>query len=404
MSTQPNSFRTMPDERGHFGRFGGRYVAETLMPLILDLEREYRAARADSAFHAEMADLLKNFVGRESPLYFAPRLTEALGGAKIYLKREDLNHTGAHKINNCIGQILLARRMGKTRIIAETGAGQHGVATATVAARFGMPCTVFMGAVDIARQQPNVFRMKLLGAEVRSVESGAKTLKDAMNEALRDWVTNVHDTFYIIGTAAGPHPYPELVRDYQSVIGIEARRQILEREGRLADLLIACVGGGSNAIGLFHPFLDDADVKMVGVEAAGHGLESGQHAASLAGGRPGVLHGNRTYLLQDADGQITEAHSISAGLDYPGIGPEHSWLHESGRVEYVPITDTQALAAFQKLCRLEGIIPALESSHALAAAEKIVPKMSKDQIVIINLSGRGDKDIFTVADALGVRL
>ena len=404
MSTQPNSFRTMPDERGHFGRFGGRYVAETLMPLILDLEREYRAAKADPAFHAEMADLLKNFVGRESPLYFAPRLTEALGGAKIYLKREDLNHTGAHKINNCIGQILLARRMGKTRIIAETGAGQHGVATATVAARFGMPCTVFMGAVDIARQQPNVFRMKLLGAEVRSVESGAKTLKDAMNEALRDWVTNVHDTFYIIGTAAGPHPYPELVRDYQSVIGIEARRQILEREGRLADLLIACVGGGSNAIGLFHPFLDDADVKMVGVEAAGHGLETGQHAASLAGGRPGVLHGNRTYLLQDADGQITEAHSISAGLDYPGIGPEHSWLHESGRVDYVPITDNEALAAFQKLCRLEGIIPALESSHALAAAEKIVPKMGKDQTVIINLSGRGDKDIFTVADALGVQL
>ena len=404
MSTQPNSFRTMPDERGHFGRFGGRYVAETLMPLILDLEREYRAAKADPAFHAEMADLMKNFVGRESPLYFAPRLTEALGGAKIYLKREDLNHTGAHKINNCIGQILLARRMGKTRIIAETGAGQHGVATATVAARFGMPCTVFMGAVDIARQQPNVFRMKLLGAEVRPVESGAKTLKDAMNEALRDWVSNVHDTFYIIGTAAGPHPYPELVRDYQSVIGIEARRQILEREGRLPDMLIACVGGGSNAIGLFHPFLDDADVKMVGVEAAGHGLETGQHAASLAGGRPGVLHGNRTYLLQDADGQITEAHSISAGLDYPGIGPEHSWLHESGRVDYVPITDNEALAAFQKLCRLEGIIPALESSHALAAAEKIVPKMGKDQTVIINLSGRGDKDIFTVADALGVQL
>ncbi|API60811.1 tryptophan synthase subunit beta [Tardibacter chloracetimidivorans] len=404
MSTQPNSFRTMPDERGHFGQFGGRYVAETLMPLILDLEREYRAATADPAFKAEIDYLLKHFVGRESPLYFAPRLTEALGGAKVYLKREDLNHTGAHKINNCIGQILLAKRMGKTRIIAETGAGQHGVATATVAARFGLPCTIFMGALDIARQQPNVFRMRLLGAEVRPVESGAKTLKDAMNEALRDWVTNVHDTFYIIGTAAGPHPYPEMVRDFQSVIGIETRAQIMEQEGRLPDMLIACVGGGSNAIGMFHPFLDDAGVRMVGVEAAGHGLETGQHAASLAGGRPGVLHGNKTYLLQDKDGQITEAHSISAGLDYPGIGPEHSWLHEIGRVEYVPVTDDEALAAFQKLCALEGIIPALESSHAIAAAEKIVPKMDRDQIVVINLSGRGDKDIFTVAEALGVKL
>jgi len=404
MTAQANSYRAMPDERGHFGQFGGRYVAETLMPLILDLEREYRAAKADPAFQAEFDDLLRYFVGRPNPLYFAPRLTEALGGAKIYLKREELNHTGAHKINNCIGQILLARRMGKKRIIAETGAGQHGVATATVAARFGLPCTIFMGARDIERQRPNVFRMRLLGAEVRPVESGAKTLKDAMNEALRDWVTNVHDTFYIIGTAAGPHPYPELVRDFQSVIGNETRQQIMEAEGRLPDMLIACVGGGSNAIGMFHPFLDDNDVAMVGVEAAGRGIETGEHAASLAGGRPGVLHGNKTYLLQDADGQITEAHSISAGLDYPGIGPEHSWLHESGRVRYVPITDDEALAAFQQLCRLEGIIPALESSHALAAAEKLVPAMDKDQIVVINLSGRGDKDIFTVAEALGVQL
>lgn len=404
MSTQPNSFMAMPDERGHFGQFGGRYVAETLMPLILDLERHYRAARQDPAFNAELASLLKHYVGRESPLYFAERLTQELGGAKIYLKREDLNHTGAHKINNCIGQVLLARRMGKKRIIAETGAGQHGVATATVAARFGLPCTIFMGARDIARQQPNVFRMKLLGAEVRSVESGAQTLKDAMNEALRDWVTNVHDTFYIIGTAAGPHPYPELVRDFQSVIGEETRRQIMEAEGRLPDTLIACVGGGSNAIGLFHAFLDEPDVKMIGVEAAGLGLETGKHAASLTGGRPGVLHGNKTYLLQDSDGQITEAHSISAGLDYPGIGPEHSWLHENGRVNYIPIKDDEALDAFQKLCALEGIIPALESSHALAAAEKVVPQMGKDEIVVINLSGRGDKDIFTVAEALGVQL
>lgn len=404
MSTQPNSFMAMPDERGHFGQFGGRYVAETLMPLILDLERHYRAARQDPAFNTELASLLKHYVGRESPLYFAERLTQELGGAKIYLKREDLNHTGAHKINNCIGQVLLARRMGKKRIIAETGAGQHGVATATVAARFGLPCTIFMGARDIARQQPNVFRMKLLGAEVRSVESGAQTLKDAMNEALRDWVTNVHDTFYIIGTAAGPHPYPELVRDFQSVIGEETRRQIMEAEGRLPDTLIACVGGGSNAIGLFHAFLDEPDVKMIGVEAAGLGLETGKHAASLTGGRPGVLHGNKTYLLQDSDGQITEAHSISAGLDYPGIGPEHSWLHENGRVNYIPIKDDEALDAFQKLCALEGIIPALESSHALAAAEKVVPQMGKDEIVVINLSGRGDKDIFTVAEALGVQL
>jgi tryptophan synthase beta chain len=408
MTDQPslgaNSLRTQPDERGHFGQFGGRYVAETLMPLVLDLEREYRAAKQDPAFKDEFEYLLRQYVGRPSPLYFAERLTAELGGAKVYLKREELNHTGAHKINNCVGQILLARRMGKTRIIAETGAGQHGVATATVAALFGLPCTIFMGAVDVARQQPNVFRMKLLGAEVRAVESGAKTLKDAMNEALRDWVANVHDTFYIIGTVAGPHPYPELVRDFQSVIGTEARAQILEAEGRLPDMLIAPVGGGSNAIGLFHPFLDDKDVEIVGVEAAGDGLDTDRHAASIAGGVPGVLHGNRTFLLQDEDGQITEAHSISAGLDYPGIGPEHAWLHDIGRVRYEPVTDAEALASFQRLCKLEGIIPALESAHALAAAERIVPGMSKDKIVIVNLSGRGDKDIFTVAQALGVEL
>ncbi len=410
MTDLPNSLRTQPDERGHFGQFGGRYVAETLMPLILDLERHYRAAQQDNAFKAEFDDLLKNYVGRPSPLWFAERLTEHLRasasegfGAKIYLKREDLNHTGAHKINNCIGQILLAKRMGKTKIIAETGAGQHGVATATVAALFGLPCTIFMGAVDVARQQPNVFRMKLLGAEVVAVESGAKTLKDAMNEALRHWVANVHDTFYIIGTVAGPHPYPELVRDFQSVIGDEARAQILEAEGRLPDMLIAPVGGGSNAIGLFHPFLDDEGVEIVGVEAAGEGLD-GKHAASLAGGRPGILHGNKTYLLQDEDGQITEAHSISAGLDYPGIGPEHSWLHEIGRVRYEPVTDAEALASFQKLTKLEGIIPALESAHAIAAAERIAPTLGKDKVIIVNCSGRGDKDIFTVADALGVKL
>ena len=403
MTDLPNSLRTGPDARGHFGQFGGRYVAETLMPLILDLERHYRAAQADPAFKAEFDYLLKNYVGRPSPLWFAERLTEHLGGAKIYLKREDLNHTGAHKINNCIGQILLAKRMGKTKIIAETGAGQHGVATATVAALVGLPCTIFMGAVDVARQQPNVFRMKLLGAEVVAVESGAMTLKDAMNEALRHWVANVHDTFYIIGTVAGPHPYPELVRDFQSVIGDEAREQILEAEGRLPDMLIAPVGGGSNAIGLFHPFLDDADVEIVGVEAAGEGLDK-KHAASLAGGRPGILHGNKTYLLQDDDGQITEAHSISAGLDYPGIGPEHSWLHEIGRVRYEPVTDDEALASFQKLTKLEGIIPALESAHAVAAAERIAPTLGKDKIIIVNCSGRGDKDIFTVADALGVAL
>ncbi|MGC6329763.1 tryptophan synthase subunit beta [Rhizorhabdus sp. FW153] len=399
-----NTLRNGPDEQGHFGQFGGRYVSETLMPLILDLEREYRAAQADPAFHAELDDLMANFVGRPSPLYFAERLTEHLGGAKIYLKREELNHTGAHKINNCIGQILLARRMGKTRIIAETGAGQHGVATATVAARFGLPCTIFMGAVDVARQQPNVFRMKLLGAEVQPVTSGAQTLKDAMNEALRDWVANVHDTFYIIGTAAGPHPYPELVRDFQSVIGRETREQIMKVEGRLPDMLVACVGGGSNAIGLFHPFLDDPDVEMIGVEAAGEGVTTGRHASSLAGGTPGVLHGNRTYLLQDDDGQITEAHSISAGLDYPGIGPEHSWLHEIGRARYIPVTDAEALESFQRLAKLEGIIPALETAHALSAIEKIAPTMGKDKIIVLNLSGRGDKDIFTVAEALGVKM
>jgi len=401
--TLPNSLRTQPDARGHFGAFGGRYVAETLMPLILDLERHYRAAQADPAFKAEFDYLLKNYVGRPSPLWFAERLTNDLGGAKIYLKREDLNHTGAHKINNCIGQILLAKQMGKTKIIAETGAGQHGVATATVAALFGLPCTIFMGAVDVARQQPNVFRMKLLGAEVVAVESGAKTLKDAMNEALRHWVANVEDTFYIIGTVAGPHPYPELVRDFQSVIGEEAKAQILEAEGRLPDMLIAPVGGGSNAIGLFHPFLDDTDVEIVGVEAAGEGL-GGKHAASLAGGKPGILHGNKTYLLQDEDGQITEAHSISAGLDYPGIGPEHSWLHDIGRARYEPVTDEEALASFQKLTKLEGIIPALESAHAIAAAERIAPTLGKDKIIIVNCSGRGDKDIFTVAEALGVKL
>ncbi len=401
--TKPESLRAGPDARGHFGAFGGRYVAETLMPLILDLEREYTAAKADPAFRAELDYLLKHYVGRPSPLYFAEPLTRHLGGAKIYLKREELNHTGAHKINNCIGQILLAKRMGKTRIIAETGAGQHGVATATVAARFGLPCTIFMGARDIERQMPNVFRMKLLGAEVRSVSSGSQTLKDAMNEALRDWVTNVHDTFYIIGTVAGPHPYPELVRDFQNVIGEEARAQLLEAEGRLPDVAVAAVGGGSNAIGLFHPFLDDP-VELVGIEAAGHGLDTQAHAASLAGGTPGVLHGNKTYLLQDDDGQIAEAHSISAGLDYPGIGPEHAWLHSIGRVRYEGITDTEAMEAFQFLAKVEGILPALESAHAIAWAMKAAPAMARDKIILVNLSGRGDKDIFTVAETLGVKL
>ena len=406
----PNSFRTQPDERGHFGQFGGRYVSETLMPLMLSLEAEYRAAKEDPAFHAEFDDLLEHYVGRPSPLYYAERLTEALRenapegkGAEVWFKRDELNHTGAHKINNCVGQILLARRMRKTRIIAETGAGQHGVATATVAARFGLPCVIYMGARDIERQAPNVFRMKLLGAEVRAVESGSRTLKDAMNEALRDWVANVHDTFYIIGTAAGPHPYPELVRDFQSVIGKEARAQMLARTGKLPDLLIAAIGGGSNAIGLFHPFLDDADVAMLGVEAAGHGLDK-QHAASLAGGSPGVLHGNKTYLLQDEDGQIDEAHSISAGLDYPGIGPEHAWLRDVGRVQYDSATDREALDAFQLLCRTEGIIPALEPSHAIAAVTRKAREMDREQVILCNLCGRGDKDIFTVAEALGVAI
>jgi tryptophan synthase beta chain len=399
-----NSFRTQPDERGHFGQFGGRFVAETLMPLILDLETAYRAAQADPAFQAEFDDLLEHYVGRPSPLYFAPRLTEELGGAQIWFKRDELNHTGAHKINNCIGQILLAMGMGKTRIIAETGAGQHGVATATVCARFGLPCVIFMGATDVARQAPNVFRMKLLGAEVVPVTAGAGTLKDAMNEALRHWVANVHDTFYIIGTAAGPHPYPEMVRDFQSVIGREAREQMLARTGRAPDLLVAAIGGGSNAIGLFHPFLDDAGVKMLGVEAAGLGLDGEKHAASLAGGRPGILHGNKTYLLQDGDGQIVEGHSISAGLDYPGIGPEHAWLRDIGRVDYTSVTDQEALGAFQLLCRTEGIIPALEPSHAIAAIERIAPTMDKDVIILANLCGRGDKDIFSVAEHLGVEL
>jgi len=400
----------MPDDRGHFGEFGGRYVAETLMPLILDLEKHYRAAQADPAFAEQFNDLLEHYVGRPSPLYYAERLTDHVRetapegkGAQIWFKRDELNHTGAHKINNCIGQILLALRMGKTRIIAETGAGQHGVATATVCARFNLPCTIFMGATDIERQKPNIFRMKLLGAEVVSVTSGSATLKDAMNEALRDWVANVHDTFYIIGTAAGPHPYPELVRDFQSVIGKEARAQMLDRVGRLPDMLVAAIGGGSNAIGLFHPFLDDPDVKMLGIEAAGHGLDK-EHAASLAGGGPGILHGNKTYLLQDEDGQITEAHSISAGLDYPGIGPEHSWLKESGRVDYDSATDSEALDAFQLLCRTEGIIPALEPAHAIAAVTRQAVKMDRDQIILANLCGRGDKDIFTVAEALGTEI
>ncbi|MEM6858208.1 MAG: tryptophan synthase subunit beta [Pseudomonadota bacterium] len=409
--TTPNSFKTQPDDRGHFGAYGGRYVAETLMPLILDLEREYRAAQEDPAFQEEFDNLLEHYVGRPSPLYYAERLTDHVResadegkGAQIWFKRDELNHTGAHKINNCIGQILLAKRMGKTRIIAETGAGQHGVATATVCARFGLPCVIYMGAEDVARQSPNVFRMKLLGAEVVPVTSGGATLKDAMNEGLRDWVANVHDTFYIIGTAAGPHPYPELVRNFQSVIGTEARAQMLARTGKLPDLLVACIGGGSNALGLFHPFLDDTDVKMLGVEAGGHGLDGDEHAASLLGGAPGVLHGNKTYLLQDEDGQITEGHSISAGLDYPGIGPEHAWLKETGRVEYTAVTDDQALEGFQLLCRTEGIIPALEPSHALHAVVERAASMDQDQIVLMNLCGRGDKDIFTVAEKLGVEM
>ena len=399
-----NSYRAGPDERGHFGMFGGRFVAETLMPLILEVEKAYNAAKADPAFQSEMDYFLKHYVGRPSPLYFAERLTEELGGAKIYFKRDELNHTGAHKINNTLGQILLAKRMGKTRIIAETGAGQHGVATATVCARFGLPCVVYMGKTDIERQAPNVFRMKLLGAEVVPVTSGRGTLKDAMNEALRDWVTNVDETFYIIGTAAGPHPYPMLVRDFQCVIGNEVREQMMEAEGRLPDSLIACIGGGSNAIGLFHPFLDDREIRIIGVEAGGFGLDTPQHAASLNGGAPGVLHGNRTYLLQNEDGQIEEGHSISAGLDYPGIGPEHSWLHDTGRVEYVAVTDKEALDAFQTCTRLEGIIPALEPSHALAHVIKIAPDLPQDHLLVMNLCGRGDKDVFAVAEHLGVEL
>jgi tryptophan synthase beta chain len=402
---KPNSFRTGPDERGRFGDFGGRFVSETLMPLILDLEAEYERAKTDADFWAEMDGLWTHYVGRPSPLYFAERLTERLGGAKVYFKRDELNHTGAHKINNVLGQILLARRMGKQRIIAETGAGQHGVATATVCARFGLKCVVFMGATDVERQKPNVFRMKLLGAEVVPVTAGRATLKDAMNEALRDWVTNVADTFYCIGTVAGPHPYPAMVRDFQSIIGKEARAQMLEREGRLPDTLVACIGGGSNAMGLFHPFLDDGDVRIVGVEAGGHGVdERMEHAASLTGGRPGVLHGNRTYLLQDADGQIIEGHSISAGLDYPGIGPEHAWLHDMGRVEYVSVTDAEALEAFEFCCRTEGIIPALEPAHALAHVMKVAPALPSDHLLVMNMCGRGDKDIFTVAAALGTEI
>ena len=402
--TLPNSLRAGPDERGHFGIFGGRYVAETLMPLILEVERAYAAAKRDPSFQAELDRYLADYVGRPSPLWFAERLTAALGGAQVWFKRDELNHTGAHKINNCMGQILLARRMGKTRIIAETGAGQHGVATATVCALFGLPCTIYMGATDVARQSPNVFRMKLLGAEVRPVTSGAATLKDAMNEALRDWVANVADTYYLIGTVAGPHPYPAMVRDFQSVIGTEAKAQLAKATGRLPDVAVAAIGGGSNAIGLFHPFLDDASVRLVGVEAAGHGLDSGRHAASLSRGRPGVLHGNRTYLLQDEFGQILEAHSISAGLDYPGVGPEHAWLAELGRVEYVAVTDEEALEAFRLCTRTEGIIPALEPAHALAHVAKIAPGLPRDTIILMNLCGRGDKDIFTVAEALGVKL
>lgn len=397
-----NTWDKWPDANGRFGEFGGRYVAETLMPLVLELEAEYRKARQDPAFAAEMQDLWTHYVGRPSPLYFAERLTEHFGGAKIYFKRDELNHTGAHKINNCLGQVLLARRMGKKRIIAETGAGQHGVATATICARFGLECVVFMGETDVERQRPNVFRMRLLGAKIVPVSSGTGTLKDAMNEALRDWVTNVETTFYCIGTAAGPHPYPEIVRDFQSVIGREARAQILEREGRLPDAVMACIGGGSNAIGLFHPFIDDEGVRLIGVEAAGYGIETGMHAAALNGGRPGILHGNRTYLLQTEDGQIIDAHSISAGLDYPGIGPEHAFLRDMGRAEYLSCTDDEALEAFQLCTRLEGIIPALEPAHAIARVGEVAKDLGKNGLMILNLCGRGDKDVFSVAKALGV--
>ncbi len=398
------ALHTQPDSHGHFGIYGGRYVSETLMPLILAVEQAYEAMRNDAAFRAQFDDLMKHYVGRPSPLYFAERLTETLGGAQIYFKRDELNHTGAHKINNCIGQVLLAMRMGKKRIIAETGAGQHGVATATVCARFGLKCVVYMGAKDMARQAPNVFRMKLLGAEIIPVTTGSQSLKDAMNEALRDWVTNVADTYYLIGTASGPHPFPRMVRDFQSVIGEEVREESLRRLGRLPDRLVACIGGGSNAIGLFYPFLNEASVKLTAVEAAGHGLATDFHAASLTKGTPGVLHGCRTYLLQNGDGQITEAHSISAGLDYPGIGPEHAWLKDTQRVEYVSATDDEALAAFQTLARTEGILPALEPSHALAYVIAAAPTLPREEILVMNLCGRGDKDIFTVADALGVTL
>ena len=401
---EPNSYRAGPDSEGRFGLYGGRYVAETLMPLILEVERAWRAAQQDPSFDAELRYYLEHYVGRPSPLYFAERLTGHLGGARIYLKRDELNHTGAHKINNTVGQILLARRMGKTRIIAETGAGQHGVATATVCALFDLPCVVYMGETDIARQAPNVFRMKLLGAEVVPVTSGSRTLKDAMNETLRDWVANVEDTFYVIGTVAGPHPYPAMVRDFQSVIGVEARSQILAAEGRLPDTLVACIGGGSNAMGLFHPFLDDPGIDIHAVEAAGEGIDTPRHAASLTAGAPGVLHGNRTYLLQDDDGQIQEAHSISAGLDYPGVGPEHAWLHDVGRVRYVSVTDEEALEAFQLCCRLEGILPALEPSHALAHVMRIAGGQPSDHLLVMNMCGRGDKDVFTVAEALGIEL
>ena len=401
---KPNTYRAGPDERGHFGIYGGRYVAETLMPLILEVERAWRAAKSDPEFAKELAYYLEHYVGRPSPLYFAQRLTEHFGGAKIYFKRDELNHTGAHKINNTVGQILLARRMGKTRIIAETGAGQHGVATATVCALFGLPCTVYMGKVDIERQAPNVFRMRLLGAEVKPVTTGSATLKDAMNEALRDWVAHVDDTFYVIGTVAGPHPYPEMVRDFQSIIGRETREQIQKAEGRLPDTLVACIGGGSNAMGLFHPFLDEESIAIYAVEAAGKGIETGEHAASIAAGVPGVLHGSRSYLLQDDDGQVKEAHSISAGLDYPGIGPEHSWLNDMGRVTYVSATDDEALAAFQLCSQREGIIPALEPAHALAHVARIAPALPRDHLIVMNMCGRGDKDVFTVAKLLGVGL
>src|SRR5678816_2584051 len=400
-ATRPNDYTAYPDARGRFGDYGGQYVPETLMPLVHDLDAAYALAKADEDFQAELAGYLTHYVGRPSPLYFAARLTEYFGGAKVYLKREELNHTGSHKINNCMGQILLAIRMGKTRIIAETGAGQHGVATATVCARFGLPCVVYMGSVDVERQKPNVFRMNLLGAEVRPVTSGSATLKDAMNEALRDWVTNVHDTYYLIGSAAGMHPYPAMVRDFQAIIGRETREQILEMEGRLPDAVVACVGGGSNAIGLFHPFLNDDGVKIIGVEAAGAGIETGRHAAAINGGRPGVLHGNMTYLLQDREGQIEEAHSISAGLDYPGIGPEHAWLHDVGRAVYLSATDIEALDAFKLCAELEGILPAIESAHALARLPEITREVGKDGIVVLNLSGRGDKDVNTVAAHLG---